>query len=145
MRALLDINFVIALLDPEHSFHPAAHKFWKDSGPTKWASCPLVENGVLRILTGPSYPGRAAYSNENILELLRTLINNSDHEFWPDDISLLDKDHFDAKRILGPKQLTDTYLLGLAASRGGRLVTFDQRITPAAVSGASEKNLFVIV
>lgn len=135
---------VIALLDPEHLFHSKAHAFWKHSGSKIWASCPLVENGVVRVLTGATYPGFSAYSNENVFELLRTLVENWDHEFWTDEISLLDQNHFDAKRILGPKQLTDIYLLGLAASKGGRLVTFDRKITPAAVPGSSEKNLFVI-
>lgn len=104
-----------------------------------------MENGVIRTLTGTQYPGREAYSNESVLRLLKTLIGNSDHEFWADDISLLDESHFAGNRILGPKQVTDTYLLGLAASKGGRLVTFDQRIVSSAVSGASETNLFVIV
>lgn len=144
MRSLLDINVVIALLDPEHSFHTKAHEFWKDLGLKKWASCPLVENGVIRVLTGANYPGRAAYSNDNVLRLLRTLIHNSDHEFWADDISLLDQNHFDTKHMLGPKQLTDTYLLGLAASKGGRLVTFDRRLTSSAVLQASERSLLVI-
>jgi uncharacterized protein len=144
VRLLLDINVVIALIDPEHSFHLKAHNFWEDSGSKKWASCPLVENGVVRILTGTNYPGWAAYSNESVFELFRTLINNSDHEFWADDISLLDQSRFDAKFILGPKQLTDIYLLGLAVSNGGRLITFDRKITPAPVPGATENNLSVL-
>ncbi len=135
---------LIALLDPQHSFHSLAHSFWKESKSKSWASCPLVENGVIRILSGASYPGSSAYSIGHVFNLLRTLIDNSDHEFWADSISLLDKTHFDAKRILGPKQLTDVYLLGLAASRGGQLVTFDRKITPVAVHAASEGHLFVI-
>jgi uncharacterized protein len=144
VRSLLDVNVVIALLDPEHSFHSLAHQFWERSGSANWASCPLVENGVVRVLTGANYPGRSAYSNETVLKLLRALIDMSDHEFWSDDISLLDPTHFDPALFLGPKQLTDIYLLGLAASKAGRFVTFDRRVTPAAVAGASEKNLFVI-
>lgn len=145
MRSLLDINVVIALLDPEHSLHSKAHAFWEDPGSRVWASCPLVENGIVRILTGSTYPGAAAFSNESVFELIRILIGNSDHEFWPDDISLLDRERFDVDRILGSKQLTDIYLLGLATSKGGRLVTFDRKITPAAILGGSEENLFVIV
>lgn len=110
-----------------------------------WASCPLTENGVVRIMSQPDYSAPDNYSAENVIQWLREFARGTDHEFWADDISLLDKDHFDANRILGPKQVTDTYLLGLAASKGGRLVTFDQRITLAAVTGASEKNLHVVV
>lgn len=144
MRSLLDINFLIALLDPQHSFHDEAHIFWKAPTARVWASCPLVENGVLRILAGAAYPGRSSYSNEHVLNLLKTLIDNSDHEFWPDDISVLDQSRFDQRFILGPKQLTDIYLLGLATANDGRLVTFDRRVSPAAVFGASERNLLVI-
>lgn len=144
MRSLLDINFLIALLDPHHSFHGNAHAFWKDSRHRVWASCPLVENGVVRILTGAKYPGRSYYSSDGVLSLLKTLTESSDHEFWADDISLLDQNRFDPKFILGPKQLTDIYLLGLAVSHGGRLVTFDQRIPFPAVRGASTKNLLTI-
>lgn len=144
MRSLLDINVAIALLDPEHSLHSQAHAFWKHSDSRVWASCPLVENGIVRILTGATYPGSAAYSNDSVFELIRALIDMTDHEFWADDISLLDQDRIDSKRILGPKQITDVYLLGLAASKGGRLVTFDRKITVAAVLGASDENLLVI-
>lgn len=144
MRSLLDINVVIALLDPEHALHPAAHRFWETSRSLRWASCPLVENGIVRILTGASYPGKAAYSNEHVFALIKALVDNSDYEFWPDDISLLDGSRFDPRYILGPKQLTDVYLLGLAASKGGRLVTFDRKVTAVAVPGATEENPFLV-
>jgi uncharacterized protein len=144
LRSLFDVNVVIALIDPQHSLHSPAHRFWKESRSKEWATCPLVENGVVRILTGSSYPGASAYTIEDVFYLLRNLIATTDHEFWADNISLLDESRFDAKRILGPKQLTDIYLLGLAASNGGRLVTFDRRVTPAAITDATEKNLIVI-
>lgn len=144
MRSLLDINVLIALLDPEHSLHAKAHRFWKDPNARVWASCPIVENGVVRVLTGAAYPGVSAYSSTRVFELLRVLIDVSDHEFWADDISLLDTSRFHSERILGPKQLTDIYMLGLSASRGGRLVTFDRKITTAALLGASENQLLVL-
>ncbi|HEX6278901.1 MAG TPA: TA system VapC family ribonuclease toxin [Pyrinomonadaceae bacterium] len=144
MRSLFDLNVVIALIDPHHTFHSKAHRFWKESESKEWASCPLVENGVVRVLSGATYPGASAYSSEDVFDLLRTLINGTDHEFWADEISLLDEARFDTKRILGPKQLTDIYLLGLAAANGGRLVTFDRKITPSAIFGATEENLVVI-
>ncbi|MGD9630325.1 MAG: TA system VapC family ribonuclease toxin [Pyrinomonadaceae bacterium] len=144
MRALLDVNVILALIDFDHVFHSLAHNWWDGVKTEGWASCPLTENGVVRVMSQPNYSAPDNYSVNDVIRWLGEFARGTDHEFWADDISLLDKDHFDANRILGPKQLTDTYLLGLAASRGGRLVTFDQRITPAAVSGASEKNLFVI-
>jgi hypothetical protein len=60
MRALLDVNVLIALLDAGHVHHAAAGR-WLDShladGPAAgWASCPLTQNGCLRILSNRAYP-----------------------------------------------------------------------------------------
>jgi len=145
VRALLDISVILALIDFDHVFHPIAHTWWNRAKKDGWASCPLTENGVVRIMAQPSYSSPDQYSIEDVITWLNEFARDTNHEFWPDDISLLDPSCFHAKRILGPKQLTDIYLLGLAASQGGRLITFDRKITPAAVLGASEKNLFVIV
>ena len=54
--ALLDVNVLIALLDPRHVDHERAHTWLRDSAPLPWASCPLTENAVLRILGNPRYP-----------------------------------------------------------------------------------------
>jgi predicted nucleic acid-binding protein len=75
---------------------------------------------------------------------LDIFIREVDHEFWPDDISLLDAARFERPKILGPKQLTDIYLLALAVKNGGRLVTFDESISDAAVRGAKPRHLVVI-
>ena len=76
--------------------------------------------------------------------LLNRFTANSDHEFWPDDISLADKRVFECGAILGPMQITDVYLLGLAAGNEGRLVTFDRSISTSAVLNADSNNLVVI-
>lgn len=144
VRALLDISVIIALLDADHVFHRSAHAWWKAARKIGWASCPLTENGVVRIMTQPSYAEPDRYSATDVISLLNGFANDTDHLFWADDISLLDKSRFESKRILGPKQLADIYLLGLATSKGGQLITFDRRVTPAAVPGSSEENLFVI-
>lgn len=78
------------------------------------------------------------------LDRLQEATAETDHEFWPDDVSLADDRLFAGNRILGPKQLTDVYLLGLAVKHGGRLATFDRTITRAAVRGAEAKHLVVI-
>ncbi len=78
------------------------------------------------------------------LDFLARQIANSDHEFWPDHISLLDTDFFDRDGILGPRQITDVYLLALAAKHGGRLVTMDTAIPHAAARHAGPEHLVVI-
>ena len=70
--------------------------------------------------------------------------SSADHEFWPDDISLADPDLFDHGRILGSKQITDVYLLGLAVKHGGRLVTFDRSIPTGAVQRAARHHVVTL-
>jgi len=144
VRALLDINVILALLDFDHVFHVQAHEWWGTAKKDGWASCPLTENGVVRIMSQRGYAAPDRYLAADVVKWLNEFARDTDHEFWPDDISLLDPNRFDPKAILGPKQLTDIYLLGLAASKGGRLVTFDRKISPATIPGASENNLHVI-
>jgi hypothetical protein len=78
------------------------------------------------------------------IELLQRAVTTEYHEFWLDDISLGDDTRFNHNRILGPRQLTDLYLLGLAVKNGGRLATFDGSVNLAAVSGAGKRNLAVL-
>ena len=142
MRALFDLNLLIALIDEEHIHYTRAHEWWATNRAEGWASCPLTQNGFLRIVSQPNYakpiPLSAAF------DLLRRATAASEHVFWPDDISIFDPQHFDAARLLGPKQLTDVYLLALAVKHAGRLATFDHSIPLAAARGAEAKHLVVI-
>jgi len=117
MRALLDVNIVIALLDPAHSLHNKAHAWWDNHVRLGWASCPISENGVVRIMAGSSYSSQTSFSAAEIVHLLETFVSKSDHEFWPENISLRDEKIFAVDRILRSHQLTDLYLLALAAKR----------------------------
>ena len=69
---------------------------------------------------------RAADGLQTAFSVLLDQAKQTDHEFWPDDISITDEAIFDHGYILGPNQITDVYLLGLAVKNGGRLVTFDR-------------------
>ena len=142
MRSLLDVNVLIALLQPDHAHHGVAHRWWSAQRSEGWASCPLTQNGFVRIVSQPKYP--KPLSIISALDLLEEEIAGTDHAFWPDDISLLDARRIDRARILGPKQLTDVYLLALAVKNGGRLATFDRGIPVGAVRGATKRNVVVI-
>lgn len=141
MRALFDVNVLIALFDPAHVHHERAHDWWarQDTG---WASCALTQNAFVRILSQPRYPN--AVTTADAILRLRNATSQSRHEFWADAITITDKDKFSAERILGPKQVTDVYLLALAQHFGGRLVTFDQALSASAVVGATEANCVVV-
>ena len=141
-RALLDVNVVIALFNPSHVHHEVAHDWFEDHRPFGWATCPITENGFLRILSHPQAEVEADRST--LVASLRTFCASGDHEFWPDAVSLLDETLFEPSAILSHRQLTDVYLLGLATRMGGALATFDASIPLKAVKGATTESLSVI-
>ena len=141
MRALLDVNVIIALLDPDHAFHERAHAWWAANRQRGWASCPLTENGVVRILSHPGYSQQTRFAPGDVIGRLRQFAAQSDYEFWPDGISLRDETIFAAERLHSSRQLTDLYLLALAVAHQGRLVTFDQGIALSGVHHARAANL----
>lgn len=144
MRALLDVNVLIALLDASHAHHERAHGWFGAEQALGWASCPLTENGVVRIMSHPHYSQIIRRTAIEVIADLRSAIERTDHRFWPDDLSFRDGRFFWPERIQGPKQITDIYLLALAVKNGGRLATFDARISLDAVVGATPAHLAVI-
>ncbi len=142
MRSLFDVNVLIALFQPEHVHHASAHEWWTANRTGGWASCPLTQNGFVRIVSQPRYP--KPLSPVIALDVLAEQIAETDHAFWPDDISLIDSQCFNQAHILGPKQLTDIYLLALAVKNGGRLATLDRAIPLAAVRGAEARHVAML-
>jgi Predicted nucleic acid-binding protein, contains PIN domain len=142
MRALLDVNVLIALLDEDHSVHVRATEWFAAHVRRGWASCPITQNGCIRIISHPGYPNSCPVIA--VTERLREACATPFHEFWADDISLLDERVADSARIHGPGQVTDTYLLALAVRHGGRFVTFDNAISRDAVKGAEASFLLVL-
>jgi toxin-antitoxin system PIN domain toxin len=142
MRALLDVNVIIALLDSGHVMHTSACTWLERNLSQGWASCPLTQTGVVRIMAQPAYPNQQPA--QQVAARLAEACGHSSHTFWPQQISLLQEGLICWERILGPRQITDAYLLALAVSHGGRLVSFVQRIDPQQVPGASVSHLCVI-
>ena len=141
--ALLDVNVLVALFDPDHVHHETAHDWFAAEGRAAWATCPLTEAGFIRVLCSPRYAGtlpRAA----DLADRLRRFCASGGHVFWPDEVSLLDRSLFDLSQIAGHRQLTDVYLLGLAHTHRGRLCTFDRTIPVRAVRGATPGELDVV-
>ncbi len=139
MRSLLDVNVLIALLDSDHVSHRSAVAWFREHATQGWASCPITENGCVRIMSHPSYPN--AHSVLEIAARLRAATAHDAHEFWADDQSFLDEKLVDASKVHGARQLTDVYLLALAVKHRGRLVTFDASIAIGAVKGARREHL----
>ncbi len=144
MRALLDINVMIALLDSNHAFYSRAHSWWKAEKKVSWASCPITENGVLRIMSGTGYDPVRKYTLMQLTTQLRVFVEKTDHEFWEDNVSMLDDSVFASDNIYGSRQLTDSYLLGLATFNNGCFVTFDRGVVLASAKDATADNIKVI-
>jgi hypothetical protein len=141
--ALLDVNVLIALFDPSHPQHEPAHQWFDRNRKRGWATCSITINGCVRILSSPAYRTVEATAEEVILHL-RTFCSSQNHHFWHDDLSLLDGAIFRPESIVSHRQVTDIYLLALAARHGGRLATFDRSIPTKPVVGAKSDSLEII-
>lgn len=141
-RALLDVNVLLALLDSDHVDHATATGWLDDAIEDGWASCPITENGFVRVISQPRYP--SPVSPAVAIDLLDRARQGGRHAFWPCDLSLLDSGTVQRSRLHGPRQVTDSYLLALAVEHGGRLVTFDRSLPLSAVPGAEPQHLVVL-
>lgn len=139
---LLDVNLLLALTDPMHIHHEAAHRWFTEKDRRIWATCPITENGFIRIASHPSYPNRPG-DVPAVLAILSLLCKAPGHRFWAEDVSLLQILKPDA--IISHAQITDAYLLGLAAHKKGKLATLDQRIPADLVTGGREALELVLV
>jgi uncharacterized protein len=139
VRALLDVNVLIALHDPQHVHHALAVDWLVAHAADGWASCPITQNGCLRVMSQPAYP--QARGVAELIDLLGGSFRAPTHQFWPDDISLFTGSTLRKGTVLGHRQLTDAYLLALAVAHGGRFVSFDRAIAVGSVSGAGKEHL----
>lgn len=137
MTYLLDVNVLIALIDRMHIAHNAARSWFLGTGAASWASCPLTQNGVIRIIGSPRYANSAG-SPAEAARILDHVLALPGHVFWPDDLDPAASDVLDRGQILMSSQVTDSYLLALAAARRGRLATLDRRLSTRAVRGGGD-------
>jgi toxin-antitoxin system PIN domain toxin len=142
MRALLDVNVLIALLDAGHVHHAAANTWLEANIEQGWASCPITQNGCLRIMSADAYP--RSQPGAVVAQRLREATATDFHEFWPDELSALDPARFEQEHWLASRQITDAYLLGLAVHRGGTFATLDRGVNLRPVRGAGPQHLVVI-
>jgi toxin-antitoxin system PIN domain toxin len=140
---LLDVNVLLALVDRAHIHHERAHRWFSTIRQVAWATCPLTQNGLVRIISGPAYP-TLGMTPARATDLLRVLCAESSHVFWPDDLSLIDATRFDLSQIQGHRQITDVYLAALALANEGMLATLDSRIAVTALIDATRPVIEII-
>jgi toxin-antitoxin system PIN domain toxin len=141
--ALLDVNVLVALFDPDHVHHDLAHDWFADRRADGWATCPMTEAGFIRVVSNPNYqpdPPRPAVAAAQ----LRRFCASGHHHFWPDALSPLTEKAFAFTGVRGYRQITDVYLLGLARHLDGTLATFDRSIPLSSVLGATSRHLTVV-
>ncbi len=139
---MLDINVLLAALDSDHVDHERALTWIEREAGRGWASCAITQNGFVRIISQPRYP--SPITPTEAIELLGRACGDSSHAFWSCELSILDPQYFDHERLHGPRQLTDAYLLALAARNDGRFVTFDATVPLSAVREAKRSHLVVL-
>ncbi|MBT3470779.1 MAG: VapC toxin family PIN domain ribonuclease [Opitutae bacterium] len=137
MVRLLDINVLIALYDPGHEHHDLSHGWFEGIRKEGWATCPLTENGFIRIMSHPNNPASLGLPRE-AAKRLRQFRKSGHHVFWPDELSVLDSPPFKLGSLTSGKFLLDIYLLGLAARNKGALSTFDERMMTKCVRNGKE-------
>lgn len=127
---LLDVNVLVALVWDQHVHHRAAHdRFPSISG--AWATTPVTESGLVRLLLTPQVTGRDVTGAE-VLGVLRGLRTQPGWSWMRDDTSLATS-ALDLTVLMGRRQVTDLHLVTLAARNGARLVTFNGSIAPTLV------------
>src|ERR1039457_996161 len=116
---LLDSNVLFALGTPEPSLNARAAAWFRKGH--RFATCPITQGALLRLHLRVGIEATA----ESAKLLLKSISSLPRHEFWPDDVSYLD---MPTTRIVGHRQVTDSYLVLLARKHGGSLATMDHAL-----------------
>ena len=142
LRALFDVNVLIALLDSDHLHHARAAQWLAEHIETGWASCAITQNGCVRIMSQPGYPN--PLPTARVAQRMRAATATPHHLYVEGAPSLLDEKSFDSEQLLGHRQVTDAWLVGLAVRHRLRLVTFDAHMPLRVVRGSTPHHLVVL-
>ena len=144
--ALLDVNVLIALVDPQHVHHEPSHRWFQAHGLVMAGrhAPSLRQRAVARILGNPRYPNSPG-GPVVVMPLLQELLAHPTHVFWLDALSWRSSplDVFEAEALLHHGQITDAYLLALAVHHQGVLVSFDKSLSSRWVCGGAQALLWI--
>ena len=133
---LLDANVLVALAWPDHEFHEKTGRWFERHSHLGWATCPLTQAALVRILCNPALAN--ALTPQAALEVLGKNVQLPNHFFWADDIPLLEAIRGMERRVTGHRQITHAYLVGLAARRKARFATLDKGAAAWGIPAAVE-------
>ncbi len=117
----LDINVLLALMWDQHVHHTRARRTFASL--TSFATTPITEAGLIRLLLTPAVVGRDVAAAE-ALSAVAALRAHPAWNWVPDDSSLA-APAVDTRVLGGRRQVTDLHLVNLAARSGAVLATFD--------------------
>ncbi|MDP1900854.1 MAG: VapC toxin family PIN domain ribonuclease [Rubrivivax sp.] len=141
-RYLLDVNVLIALIDPAHVQHEEVHEWFGRVGQSAFATCPMTENGLLRIVGHPKYPNSPGPPSA-VVSALVAIRGLPGHEFWPDSVSLMDGSLVDPSLLSSHSRVTDSYLLAMARANQGQLATMDRKLAAEVVADGESSLAFI--
>lgn len=142
MRIFPDVNVLIALFDASHQHHQLAKREFTKFLSTGWCTCPLIQNGFIRIISNPSYLNNMTVAEST--NLLKSAVDSTNHTYLDQTVSLLDAHRFETTKLLSHKQITDLFLIGMAIHHDVKLLTFDRNIPTHAAVGFKDRHLIVI-
>lgn len=129
---------------PAHRAHGKVQQWLAHHAREKWATCPFTETAFVRILSNPAF-SPDALTPADAIALLRSNLTHPAHQFWPNDIGLLDAIGYCEPRIAGYQQITDVYLLGLALHKKGKLATLDSSITSLVSEKSAVRDAITLI
>ena len=141
---LLDVNVLVALLWRSHSQHTQVQQWFGHAGSRAWATCPFTESAFVRILSNPAFSDHAVTPSE-ARQALEANVQHRGHHFWEDDIPFPVAVRKFQDRIIGHRQVTDAYLLGLALHNKGTLATLDEGISALLPEDDPEQSRVLVI
>ena len=143
-ETLLDVNVLIAMAWPSHTEHAKVQRWLAKRAFLSWATCPFTEAAFVRIVSNPAFSVHALTPSD-AFALLRSNLAHAAHRFWPDQISLEDATSPFQSRIAGHQQVTDAYLLGLAAHKKAKLATLDSGVASLLPERDRGRELLILI
>jgi len=125
--SLLDVNVLIALMWPAHQSHSQVEDWFSRHASQGWATCPFTQAAFVRLLSNPAF-SRDAVTPHEAITLLSANLKHRYHRYWDDEISFAEAVKEFEGRLVGHRQVTDAYLLGLAIHKKGKFATLDRSV-----------------
>ena len=130
---LFDANLLIALTHAAHVHHGEAHRWFAARTKRRWATCALTQLAFLRLTSNPKVVGETI-SPADALDALATMTAQPLHEYWPESPEPRQLPTLQNLALVGHRQVTDAYLLGLAVHKRQQLATLDRGLLSFAAA-----------